>query len=579
MWDGPVAWRLLTISMVAWNEQDDTMTPEQIEQLRAMRKQLNSATGTLIDLVRGQYRSLEESLEPQPVLDILRQTLPAAPDRCCVISTATSRHWVQPNLADPRMLTPVQGEDNLPPAVAAAVGVFTSAAVLFDCNDGIGPAADEGELTKSKAFAVFHTHITTAVTIGHTMRSDRFPSTTTLASVVCAAEGVWVSMNDIELTRYDVELRLEFSVKAVGFIRHAELDVKRLRDTLNTVLKGARVTPDDVANVLVCNCRSVEDDAHGDTLATLLQEHFTVAVLDRLRFEEAMICAGVGASYRHLRPTIEVAQELSAIDVGVEVWDGACISMVNRGQALPADSLIEVAATEERRLLRLCAVDGRPLHLVRIPHTGRLLLRISVLPGHVMRVEELDLGEQSTVLGTLWDSREQPPVAMYAPDERRVQVPDASDYFKNRGNDALRDRDYASAVTNYSHAIRAADPSSVHLYLSNRSAAYLYMNMPEKALEDANACIRANPDFPKGYSRQGNAFEQLGDLEAARRAYLTAMAHDPENTQLVAALEAMEARARARQEKEAASRQQQQQQQEQAEQEANSSSKDGCAIS
>jgi tetratricopeptide (TPR) repeat protein len=214
-----------------------------------------------------------------------------------------------------------------------------------------------------------------------------------------------------------------------------------------------------------------------------------------------------------------------------------------------------------------------------------------------VRVEELDLSEQSSVLATLWDSSEQPAVAMYAPDERRVEVPDASDYFKHRGNDALRDRDYASAVTNYSHAIRAADPSNVHLYLSNRSAAYLYMSMPEKALEDANACIRANPDFAKGYSRQGNAFEQLGDLEAARKSYLTAMAHDPENSQLVAALEAMEARARvrarararARQEEEAASRQQtqqhqqqhqqQQQEQHQEQEQQGSTNKDGCMLS
>lgn len=44
------------------------------------------------------------------------------------------------------------------------------------------------------------------------------------------------------------------------------------------------------------------------------------------------------------------------------------------------------------------------------------------------------------------------------------------------------------------------DPSS-YIYRSNRSACYALQGKHEKAKEEAEACIRINPDFIKGYYR------------------------------------------------------------------------------
>ena len=44
------------------------------------------------------------------------------------------------------------------------------------------------------------------------------------------------------------------------------------------------------------------------------------------------------------------------------------------------------------------------------------------------------------------------------------------------------------------------DPTS-YIYRSNRSACYALKGDHEKAKEEAEACIKINPDFIKGYYR------------------------------------------------------------------------------
>ena len=39
----------------------------------------------------------------------------------------------------------------------------------------------------------------------------------------------------------------------------------------------------------------------------------------------------------------------------------------------------------------------------------------------------------------------------------------------------------------------------------------------DKALKDANECVRLQPSWAKGYSRQAAALLSMGDLPAARR--------------------------------------------------------------
>ena len=43
--------------------------------------------------------------------------------------------------------------------------------------------------------------------------------------------------------------------------------------------------------------------------------------------------------------------------------------------------------------------------------------------------------------------------------------------------------------------------SNLHVYYSNRSAAYLSINKNDEALSDAKKCENLKPDFARGYSR------------------------------------------------------------------------------
>jgi stress-induced-phosphoprotein 1 len=55
------------------------------------------------------------------------------------------------------------------------------------------------------------------------------------------------------------------------------------------------------------------------------------------------------------------------------------------------------------------------------------------------------------------------------------------------------------------------DPQN-HVLYSNRSACYASLKEFNKALEDANVCVRLSPQWSKGYGRKGAALHGLGDL-------------------------------------------------------------------
>ena len=67
--------------------------------------------------------------------------------------------------------------------------------------------------------------------------------------------------------------------------------------------------------------------------------------------------------------------------------------------------------------------------------------------------------------------------------------------FKEKGNKALSSGNAKEAVEHYSSAI--ALDSKNHVFYSNRSAAYCKLEQYEKALEDANECVRINPKWGK----------------------------------------------------------------------------------
>ena len=75
------------------------------------------------------------------------------------------------------------------------------------------------------------------------------------------------------------------------------------------------------------------------------------------------------------------------------------------------------------------------------------------------------------------------------------------------------------------------DPKN-HILLSNRSAAYIGLEDYALALQDANACLKANPDFVKGYSRQAVAYIKLHQPGFAEAAYRKGLAKDSDNAAL-----------------------------------------------
>lgn len=90
-----------------------------------------------------------------------------------------------------------------------------------------------------------------------------------------------------------------------------------------------------------------------------------------------------------------------------------------------------------------------------------------------------------------------------------VSAPTSS--FREQGNDEYRKGNYLKAAANYTKAIKE-EPELAALY-SNRSAALMQLSKLQKALADAEECIRLEPQWDKGYFRKGAVFEALGKLE------------------------------------------------------------------
>jgi stress-induced-phosphoprotein 1 len=72
------------------------------------------------------------------------------------------------------------------------------------------------------------------------------------------------------------------------------------------------------------------------------------------------------------------------------------------------------------------------------------------------------------------------------------------------------------------------DPTD-HVFFSNRSAAYLSKGDTSDALADAEACVKLNPKWGKGFSRKGAALHALQRYEEAIRTYEEGIAVDPSN--------------------------------------------------
>eukprot|EP00759_Apiculatamorpha_spiralis_P021911 PhF_6_TR26376/c0_g1_i1/m.38027 len=99
------------------------------------------------------------------------------------------------------------------------------------------------------------------------------------------------------------------------------------------------------------------------------------------------------------------------------------------------------------------------------------------------------------------------------------------DELNTQGKNAFQRGDYVNAIKSWSQCIDE-NPSD-HLMYSNRSAAYLKNNEPERALKDAEVVIKLSPGFAKGWHRVGSAHEIMRHFPEALEAYRKAASLEP----------------------------------------------------
>ena len=124
------------------------------------------------------------------------------------------------------------------------------------------------------------------------------------------------------------------------------------------------------------------------------------------------------------------------------------------------------------------------------------------------------------------------------------------DDYKAIGDAAFRSGNFQEAITGYSNALEL-DPTN-YVLLSNRSAAHLKAANKSKSLQDAKACVDANPNFTKGYSRLAAAQQSLGRWNDAKESYEKLLSLEPDNAVAKKGLEDCKAKSKGQEEEEEA---------------------------
>jgi len=100
----------------------------------------------------------------------------------------------------------------------------------------------------------------------------------------------------------------------------------------------------------------------------------------------------------------------------------------------------------------------------------------------------------------------------------------------SKANNCQRQEDFEGAIVIYGQALEQARNTDLRsAILFNRSVALARLLRWEESLQDANVCVRINPNWPRGPECQGTALEGLGRLHEALAAFETARTLDPEN--------------------------------------------------
>ncbi|XP_021310041.1 ankyrin repeat and protein kinase domain-containing protein 1-like isoform X1 [Sorghum bicolor] len=102
--------------------------------------------------------------------------------------------------------------------------------------------------------------------------------------------------------------------------------------------------------------------------------------------------------------------------------------------------------------------------------------------------------------------------------------------LKLDGDKAVRRKNYLAASKLYTQAIEL-DLDDATLY-ANRSLCHLRIGEANKALLDANSCIKIRPEWLKGYYRKGVALMSLREYKEACDAFLAGLKLDPTNVDM-----------------------------------------------
>ena len=97
--------------------------------------------------------------------------------------------------------------------------------------------------------------------------------------------------------------------------------------------------------------------------------------------------------------------------------------------------------------------------------------------------------------------------------------------LKAKGGEFLKAKQYDEAIDAYTMAI-GMDASN-HVLYSNRSAAHLANGDAVAALSDGEKAIEVKPDWPRGYTRKGQALHTLRRYDEAEATYTAGVAACP----------------------------------------------------
>eukprot|EP00249_Psilotum_nudum_P011770 c23369_g2_i1 orf=478-1596(-) len=106
------------------------------------------------------------------------------------------------------------------------------------------------------------------------------------------------------------------------------------------------------------------------------------------------------------------------------------------------------------------------------------------------------------------------------------------DVFKDAGNDAVRQANFAAAVDFYKQALSAAEggsPIDIAALHSNCSFAHIKLGQFQEALDEAKKAVAARSNWSKGHFRCAEAYFALQDYSSAERAYERAFELSPED--------------------------------------------------